>query len=254
MTRQRVLVTAGANGIGLAIARAFESHDARIHICDVDDAALMAVTRDSEAITGTVCDVSDRAAVARMFTDVRLKLGGLDVLVNNAGIAGPTAPVEELDVAAWRAVIAVNLDGTFHVTQQAIPLLKQSRQASIITMSSIAGRFGYPNRAAYSTTKWGLVGFTKTLALELGEHGITANAILPGAVEGPRIQRVMQARAEASGRTVDDEMRSALSNQSIRQLVDPADIAALAVFLAGQHGRSISGQILPIDGDSKAAQ
>ena len=147
----------------------------------------------------------------------------------------------------------VNLNGTFMVTQRAIPLLKESPAASIIVMSSLAGRFGYPNRIAYSTTKWGLVGFTKTLSLELGPLGITANSIHPGAVDGPRIQTVLEGRAQVSGRSVEEEMESALNNQAIKHFVDPADIAALVLFLAGPQARSISVQMFPIDGDSKAA-
>ena len=254
MGARRVLVTAGASGIGLAIAEAFATDGAWVHVGDVDADALRRATAASERISGSVCDVSDPDAVQRMFADVEETLGGLDVLVNNAGIAGPTQPAEELDLQAWQAVLSVNLTGTLLVTQRAIPLLKQSGRASIIVMGSIAGRFGYPNRIAYSTTKWGLVGFTKTLSLELGPHGITANTIHPGAVRGPRIERVMQGRAAISGRTVEEETELALANQAVRDFVDPADIAALAVFLAGPHGRTISGQAFPIDGDSKAAQ
>jgi NAD(P)-dependent dehydrogenase (short-subunit alcohol dehydrogenase family) len=254
MEPQRVLVTAGASGIGLAIAEAFAADGARVHLGDVDAEALQRTTATAEHISGSVCDVSDPDAVQRLFADVETTLGGLDVLVNNAGIAGPTQPAEELDLRAWNAVLAVNLTGTLLVTQRAIPLLRRSGRASVIVMSSIAGRFGYPNRIAYSTTKWGLVGFTRTLSLELGPHGITANTIHPGAVQGPRIERVMQGRAAVSGRTVAEETELALANQAIRRFVDPADIAALAVFLAGPHGRSISGQAFPVDGDSKAAQ
>jgi NAD(P)-dependent dehydrogenase (short-subunit alcohol dehydrogenase family) len=180
--------------------------------------------------------------------------GGLDVLVNNAGIAGPTAPVDEYAPEAWDAVVAVNLTGTFDVTRRAIPLLKESPAGSIVVMSSLAGRFGYPDRVAYATTKWGLVGFTKTLALELGPLGITANSIHPGGVEGERVRQVLRGRAEISGRSVAEETERALDNQSIRRFTEAADIAALVVFLAGPHGRSISGQMLPMDGDSKAAQ
>ena len=254
MISQRVLVTGGAGGIGLAIARAFVAEGARVHVADPDPAAVTAVTQESEAITGSVCDISDPAAVEAMFTDVAQRLGGLDVLVNNAGVAGPTSPVDQFDPAAWATVLAVNLTGTFDVTRRAIPLLKQSGAGSIIVMSSLAGRFGYPNRVAYSTTKWGLVGFTKTLALELGPYGITANTIHPGGVEGARVQGVLRGRAELSGRSVDEETSLALVNQSIKQFADPDDIAALVVFLSGRHGRSISGQMVPIDGDSKAAQ
>jgi NAD(P)-dependent dehydrogenase (short-subunit alcohol dehydrogenase family) len=250
-----VLVTGGAGGIGLAITRAFLATGARVHIADPDGDALAAViTSAAPSVTGTVCDITDTTAVATLFKDLTRELGGLDVLVNNAGIAGPTAPVDAYDREQWDAVIAVNLSGTFDVTRRAIPLLKESRAGSIIVMSSLAGRFGYPNRVAYATTKWGLVGLTKTLSLELGPFGITANSIHPGGVEGERVRQVLRRRAERSGRTLEQETELALDNQSIRRFTEAEDVAALAVFLAGPHGRSISGQMLPIDGDSKSAQ
>ncbi len=251
---RRVVVTAAAGGIGLEIARAFAADGARVHICDIDEDALRAVTGSEPQISGTVCDVSDRAAVERFVVAAAEGLGGIDVLVNNAGIAGPTAPVEDMDPDAWDAVMGVNLSGTFNVTRLAIPYLKRSDSGVIIVMSSLAGRFGYPNRSPYSTSKWSLVGFTKTLSLELGEHGIRANAILPGAVEGSRIRSVFEGRARATGKSVEEVADEALENQSIKLLVDPREIAALAVFLASDHARSISGQMIPIDGDSKAAQ
>jgi NAD(P)-dependent dehydrogenase (short-subunit alcohol dehydrogenase family) len=253
MTAQRVLITAGAGGIGRAIAQAYVDAGAKVHIADANTEALGRMTAELDGVTGTAGDISKAADVVRIITDVKEHLGGLDVLVNNAGISGPTAPVEDFPADAWDSVISVNLNGTFYVTQQAIPLLKESEAGSIIVMSSLAGRFGYPNRAAYSTTKWGLVGLTKTLALELGQYGITANSIHPGAVDGPRFRDVIAGRAELSGRSVDEELEDALALQSVKGLVDPADIAALVLFLTGPHGRSISGQMLPIDGDSKAA-
>jgi len=180
-------------------------------------------------------------------------LGGLDVLVNNAGISGPTAPVEDMDPDEWEKVIQVDLNGTFNVTRLAIPHLKKSKAGVIINMSSVAGRFGYANRSPYCTTKWGIIGFTKTLSIELGEHGIRANAILPGAVDGPRIQRVFEGRAEQSGKSLDEIKEEAMAVQSIKRLVDPRDIAALAVFLASDAAKSISGQMLPIDNDMQQA-
>ncbi len=253
-TPQRVLVTGGAGGIGLAITRAFVAAGARVHIADPDAEAVSHAIASSSQISGTVCDITDPASVEQMFTQLRDALGGLDVLVNNAGVSGPTAPVDEYAPDAWDTVVAVNLTGTFDVTRRAIPLLKASPAGSIVVMSSLAGRFGYPNRVAYSTTKWGLVGFTKTLALELGPFGITANSIHPGGVEGERVRNVLRGRAERSGRSLDQETELALDNQSIRRFTDADDVAALTVFLAGPHGRSISGQMLPIDGDSKSAQ
>ena len=250
---QRVLVTAGAGGIGRAISQAFVSAGARVHACDIDAVALDALRAELPGVTTSVCDVADRDAVQQMVQEAVAALGGLDVLVNNAGIAGPAASVETLDPLAWEAVLRVNLTGTFTVTQAAIAHLKRSVAGSIIMMSSLAGRFGYPNRSPYATTKWGLIGFTKTLSRELGEFGIRVNAILPGAVEGPRLQQVFAGRASVSGRSVAEEQAAALANQSLQRFVDPTDIAALAVFLASDAARSISGQMLPIDGDSQSA-
>ena len=250
---KRVLVTAGAGGIGREIARAFVAQGTRVHVCDIDEAALAALRAELPGVGTSVCDVADRASVQAMIENAVADLGGLDVLVNNAGIAGPAASVADLDPAAWDAVLRVNLTGTFTVTQLAIPHLKRSDAGCILVMSSLAGRFGYPNRSPYATTKWGLIGFTKTLSRELGEFGIRVNAILPGAVEGPRLQQVFAGRAALSGRTVTEEEAAALTNQSIKRFVDPADIAALAVFLASDAARSISGQMIPIDGDSQNA-
>ena len=250
---KRVLVTAGAGGIGRAITEAFVADGASVFVCDIDETALLHMQAQLPGVRTAVCDIADRVAVSKMVADAATALGGLDVLVNNAGIAGPTASVADMDPDAWEAVLRVNLTGTFTVTQQAIPLLKQSSAGVVLVMSSLAGRFGYPNRSPYSTTKWGPIGFTKTLSRELGEFGIRVNAILPGAVEGPRIEHVLTGRASASGRSVEQEKAGALATQSIKRFVDPADIAALAVFLASDAGRSISGQLIPIDGDSQSA-
>jgi len=249
---QKVLITAGAAGIGLAIAKAFAGAGARVHVLDIDAGAVGAAT-GIEGITGSVADVSDGAAVQTAVASGVERLGGLDVLVNNAGIAGATAPVADYPVDVWRKVLDVNLTGTFTVTAAAIPHLLASGSASILIMSSLAGRFGYPMRSAYSTTKWGLVGFAKTLAMELGPHGVTCNAILPGAVAGNRMESVLKGRAEAGGTTVEEEREKAYLNQSVKRFVQPEEIAELALFLAGPAARSISGQIFPMDGDSKSA-
>ena len=253
-TGKRVLITAGGSGIGLAIARAFAAEEAKVHICDINEDALRVVTKADPSITSSVCDVSDRSAVERMVKAATTELGGLDVLVNNAGISGPTAPVEEMDPDAWEAVLRVNLTGTFNVTRLSIPYLRKSRSGVIIIMSSIGGRFGYPNRSPYATTKWGLIGLTKTLSIELGEEGIRVNTILPGPVEGPRLQHVFEGRAKATGKSLAEVTKEQLANQSLKRFVDPKDIAALALFLASDNAGSISGQMLPIDGDSQAAE
>jgi NAD(P)-dependent dehydrogenase (short-subunit alcohol dehydrogenase family) len=249
MTAQRVLITAGAGGIGRAIVNAFTAKGASVFVCDIDADGLAKLEADFPGVKTTVCDISSLTDIERMVALAAQTLGGLDVLVNNAGIAGPTAPVDELDPAEWAKVVQVNLNGTFNVTHFAIPFLKQSQAASIINMSSVSGRFGYPNRSAYSTTKWGLIGFTKTLSIELGANNIRVNAILPGAVDGPRFQNVLKGRAQLSGRSIEEETVAALGTQSIKHLVNPNHIADLAFFLASPSGESISGQMLPIDCD-----
>ncbi len=246
---QCVLVTAGAAGIGREIVRAFAASGAKIFACDIDAGALDALAQELPGLSTLVCDMSKRADIEGMVRSGLAALGGLDVLVNNVGISGPTVPVVDLDPDQWDDVIRVNLTGTFDVTRLCIPSLKESASGVIINMSSVAGRFGYANRSAYSASKWGVIGFTKTLAIELGAYNIRANAILPGAVDGPRLQSVFEGRAKLSGQTVEAETKAALVGQSIQKLVDPRDIGALAVFLASDAAKSISGQSLPIDGD-----
>jgi len=250
---QRVLVTAGASGIGREIVRAFGANGAKVFVCDIDSTALKALAMEVDGLLTAVCDISRPDDIDRMVSLAVSALGGLDVLVNNAGISGPTAPVELIPPDEWEKVVQVNLNGTFHVTRLAIPHLKKSSAGVIIIMSSVAGRFGYADRSPYSTTKWGLIGFMKTLSIELGRFNIRANAILPGAVEGPRIDRVLEGRAKVTGRSVDEERESALSTQSLKRFVDPKDIAALAVFLASDAAKSISGQMIPIDNDAQMA-
>ncbi|NEM99440.1 SDR family oxidoreductase [Pontibacter burrus] len=250
---QKVIVTAGAAGIGLEIVKAFAASGANVFVCDIDEAALMELEHNVPGVVTKVCDVSKRSDVEAMVAFGAQALGGLDVLVNNAGISGPTSPVEEIDPDEWEKVMQVDINGTFYVTRSAIPFLKKSSAGVIINMSSLAGRFGYENRSPYSTAKWGIVGFTKTLSIELGRYGIRANAILPGAVAGSRIERVLQGRADANGTSFEEEKDKAMAIQSLKGFIDPKDIAALALFLASDSAKMISGQILPIDGDAKAA-
>jgi NAD(P)-dependent dehydrogenase (short-subunit alcohol dehydrogenase family) len=250
---QRVLITAGASGIGKETAMAFAAAGAAVCICDIDTKALDSAAKDIRGLKTVVCDVSQREQVQRMVATCVDALGGLDVLVNNAGIAGPTAPVEEADPDQWEAVMKVDVIGTFHVTRHCIPHLKKSSAGSIIVMSSVGGRFGYPNRSAYCTAKMGLIGFAKTLSRELGAHNIRVNAVAPGAVAGERIERVLRGRAEAEHRTLDQVRSAAMSVQSIKRFVEPKDIAALIVFLTSDAGKSISGQVLPIDNDAQTS-
>ena len=245
----RVLITAGASGIGLATARAFAREGARVHICDVDRAALEAVSRTDSALSQSVCDVSDRSAVAALFDSALATLGGLDVLVNNAGIAGPTAKCEDVDPAAWERTLAVNITGQFHCAQLAIPHLRKSGNPSIINLSSAAGRFGFALRSPYAASKWAVIGFTKSLSIELGRDGIRVNAICPGSVAGPRIESVYGNKAAARGVDYEVVLEEALAKTSLHRLVTADDIANSIVFLCSPAGANISGQAIAVDAD-----
>jgi NAD(P)-dependent dehydrogenase (short-subunit alcohol dehydrogenase family) len=245
----RVLVTAGAGGIGLEIVRAFLREGARVHVCDVDDAALRALAEAHPEATRSRSDVAERAEVAALFEDALQALGGLDCLLNNAGIAGPTARIEEVAPEDWDRTLAINITGQFNCTRLAVPHLKKSANASIINLSSAAGRFGFPLRSPYSASKWAVIGFTKTLAMELGEFGIRVNAIQPGAVEGERIRRVFEAKAKSRGVSVAEMRQIALAQASIKEMIQPEQLANMIVFLASPLARTISGQAIAIDGD-----
>jgi NAD(P)-dependent dehydrogenase (short-subunit alcohol dehydrogenase family) len=246
----RVLVTAGANGIGLAIARAFVSEGARVHICDVDDAALTALQQSDPALTSSRCDVSDRTAVETLFKDAQRTLGGLDVLVNNAGIAGPTAKVEEMHPEDWDRCVNICLTGQFNCTRLAVPLLRQSTNASIVNISSAAGRLGFAMRTPYAAAKWGVIGYTKSLSIELGPDNIRVNAILPGLVAGDRQRRVLEAKAQQRGISYAEMEKIAFSYTSIKDYVTPQQLADQILFMCSPRGRTISGQAISICGDT----
>lgn len=247
----RVMVTAGGAGIGLAIARAFLREGAKVHVCDADGEALARLAGAHQGLTTTRCDVSDRAQVARFLDEGIAALGGLDCLVNNAGIAGPTGRVEEIDPAEWDRCIAIDLTGQFNCARLAIPHLRQSANASIANVSSLAGRLGFALRSPYAAAKWGVIGLTKSLSVELGEAGIRVNALLPGIVAGERQERVLTAKAQARGISFEEMERLAFSYTSIKEYVTPEQLGDLVVFIASPLGKTISGQALSVCGDTQ---
>ncbi len=244
----RVLITAGASGIGRAIADAFAAEGAQVWVADIDAAALATCPADwgRDAL-----DVADEDAVADLMQRLSEKWSGLDVLCANAGIAGPTATVENVTLADWRRCLAVNLDGAFLFAKYAAPLMKAQRSGSIILTSSVSGLFGNTGRAPYCAAKWGINGLMKTLAMELGPFGVRANSICPGAVEGPRMEAVLAREAALKGTTRDVIYRGYAAGSSMRSFIAAADVAALAVFLASDASRFISGQMIAVDGHTE---
>jgi NAD(P)-dependent dehydrogenase (short-subunit alcohol dehydrogenase family) len=252
VTGLRVLVTAGASGIGRAIATTFLKQGARVHICDLTAEALAAAANDLPGLGTSVTDVADPIQVDRLFDEANAQLGGLDVLVNNAGIAGPTGPVETLDIDAWDRTMAVNINSQFYCARRAVPLLKAAGGGLIVNLSSVAGLFGYPLRAPYAASKWAVIGFTKTLAMELGDFGIRVNAICPGPVEGPRIDGVIHARAEAQGEEFAVTRDRYLRQNSLHTFIQAQDIADQILYLCSSAGRKVSGQALAVDGNTES--
>jgi NAD(P)-dependent dehydrogenase (short-subunit alcohol dehydrogenase family) len=251
LTGVRALVTAAAGGIGRAIAGTLHAHGAAVHICDLDATGLAAARADLPGLGTTLADVADPAQVDRLFDDLTAHLGGLDLLVNNAGIAGPTGPVESLDPAQWDRTMAVNINSQFYCARRAVPLLKAAGGGAIVNLSSVAGLFGYPLRAPYAASKWAVIGLTKTLAMELGDYRIRVNAICPGPVEGPRIDGVIAARAAAKGESFEATRASYLRQNSLHTFIQAQEIADLVVFLCSPAGRKFSGQALAIDGNTE---
>ena len=246
-----VLVTAGASGIGYVISKAFLDHGCHVHICDIDEKAIKNFLQENPTASASVTDVSDHEMVDALFLDLMNRHSRLDVLVNNAGTAGPTVPVENINPEDWDRTVAVNLSGQFYCARLAIPMLRAAGGGSIINIASSAALLGCPNRAPYVASKWAVVGLTKTLAMELGGDDIRVNAICPGSVEGPRIESVIQRDARVRGRTPDEIRKLYSSQMSLKRFIQPEEVAYMAVFLTSDLGKSISGQTLSIDGHTE---
>ncbi len=241
----RVLITAGASGIGRAMAEGFDASGAQVWVADMDAAALADCPSGWQR---TRLDVTDEAAVAALFAEIRDRWGGLDTLCANAGVAGPTAAIEDVDLQGWRDCLAVNLEGAFLAAKHAVPMMKAQKSGAILVTSSTAGQHGYPFRAPYAAAKWAVIGLMKTLAMELGPFGIRANAICPGAVEGPRMEGVLAREAAARDMSRDEVYAGYASGTSMGRFVEARDIAAMAVFLASDAARLVSGQVIAVDG------
>jgi len=241
---RRVLITAGASGIGRARAKVFDSAGYEVWVTDHDDAALIDLPTPWQ--TRRV-DVTDEPSMAVLFDEVRMA-GGLDALCANAGVAGPTAAVDEVDLQEWRHCLAVNLDGAFLSAKCAAPLMRKAGKGAIILTSSTAGQYGYPYRAPYAAAKWAVIGSMKTLAMELGPNGIRANAICPARYKGPPMEGVLAREAAAKGMTRDAVYEGYASGTAMGRFVEASDIADMAVFLASDAARLVSGQVIAVDG------
>ena len=245
----RVLVSAGASGIGAAIAGAFAEAGAQVHVCDVSEAALSQFHEQYPDSVTTHADVSDADHVTAVFSAQRERFDGLDVLVNNAGIAGPTGGIDAVGEQEWQRTIDVNLTAQYRFAHHAVPMLKASSSANMICLSSVAGRLGYAWRTPYAATKWAIIGLVKSLACELGPDDIRVNALLPGIVEGPRMDGVIRARAEQLELEEPEMRKRYIEKISLKRMVTAEDVALMALFLCSSAARNITGQAISVDGN-----
>lgn len=250
LSGRKVVVTAGAGGLGAVTAETFAKAGAAVFVCDVDETALSAIEKHDN-IEGMAADVGNPDAVTRFMTAALDHLGGIDVLVNNAGIGGVTAAAEETSVADWDRTMAVNASGPFYCARLAIPAMKAAGRGAIVNISSTSARTGLPLRVAYAVSKVAVLGLTHTLARELGPHGITVNAVLPGAMDNERLRRVGRAKAEANGVSMEEAMGEFVEFVSMRTLIDMQDVADMVAYLASPAARHISGQNIGVCGNAE---
>ena len=241
------IVTGGGSGIGAVIARTFAQAGAKVAIAGRNAERLAEVAREigCEAVP---TDVTDEASVQALFERVDRVFGGLDVLVNNAGIAGPVANAAEMDIAAWDETMAINVRGAILCIKHAVPRMKARGGGSIVNMSSLMGLKGTPMRSAYTASKYAMLGITDAVSQEVGVHNIRVNALCPGAVNGELMQRVIAARVKAEGRSADDIARQNYTDKaSLRRWVEPEEVAAAALFLASSASAAITGERIRVD-------
>ena len=251
------LITGGGRGIGRAIALRFVSEGAAVMLAATKREPLEATAAEIRKAGGraatAVVDVADEAAVKTVVAATLGELGRLDILVNNAGVGGPTLRVVDMERADWDRTLAVNVTGAFLCSKHAIPHMVARKSGRIINITSIAGLMGYPLRSPYAVSKWGMIALTRTLAGELGEHGITVNAIAPGAVRGERVEGVIAARAAALGRPAADVERELFVDPTaLKRMVGPDDVAATAAFLASNDAANITGETISVSAGFRA--
>ncbi|MDP7151322.1 MAG: SDR family oxidoreductase [Paracoccaceae bacterium] len=245
---RRILITGGASGIGRAIVEHFDNEQARIAICDADPEAVAEFATSYPEALAEVCDVRNEAQMQGFLSRVEQAWGGVDVVCANAGTGGPAGRIEELDYQAWQDCVGVNLFGAFLTCRWAARVMRAQKSGVITITSSTSGFHGVPYRTPYVAAKWGLVGLMKTLAMELGPDGIRVNAIAPGAVEGPRMERVLEMEAAADGRDIEEVRKLYAAGTSMRTWVTGEDIAQMVGFLASDAASKVSGQLIAVDG------
>jgi len=244
-----VVISAAASGIGKVMAKSFIDLGCNVCICDIDDQAIAQFQQEDGNVFVRKVNVASANEVQSFIAEVGDRFGCIDVLINNAGIAGPTAPVEDIDTELWDTTIDIDINSHFYFTKYCVPLM--TRGGSIINISSNAAFSGFPLRSPYTAAKWALIGLTKTWAMELGVRNIRVNAVCPGSVNGPRIEGVIERDAKERNVSVGEIKKVYQRQSSMRLFVDAEDVTNAVLFLSSHLGKSISGQVLGVDGHTE---
>jgi len=250
---KKIIISAGASGIGWATAKICLSKGAIVYLCDIDNKSLNKIKKNSQynkKLFAYKCDASDEDDVSNFFNQVNKKTKKIDALINNVGIAGPTGIIEKLNSEDWERTLKINVISHFYFTKLAIPMLKKNKGGSIINISSGAGIMGFPLRSPYAASKWAVIGVTKTLAMELGKYNIRVNAICPGTIKGGRMVRVIRDKAKflkVSKKLVEKEF---VSMASMNCWIYEEDIGKMCSFLISNDSERVSGQAISVDGNA----
>ena len=254
LKNKKILISAGASGIGWATTKICLSRGAVVFICDINKKYLTKTKKHplfKKKLFIHECDASNEDQVLKFFKIIKKKTKKIDALINNVGIAGPTGSIEKLKSKDWENTLHVDVNSHFYFTKQAVPLIKKSKNGSIVNISSTAGILGFPLRSPYSASKWAIIGITKTLAMELGKFNIRVNAVCPGTIKGDRMKRVIKDKAKFTKVSPKVIEKDFISMSSMKQWILEEDIGKMCSFLISDDSMRVSGQVISVDGHTE---
>ena len=254
LQNKKIIISAGASGIGWSTAKICLSKGATVYICDIESKYLKKVQKhplNKKKLFVYECDASNENQVSELFKKINKKTKKIDALINNVGVAGPTGSLEKLKSKDWERTIQVDVNSHFYFTKKAIPLIKKSRNGSIINISSTAGILGFPLRSPYAASKWAIIGITKTLAMELGKYNIRVNAVCPGSIKGKRMKRVIRDKAKFTKVSSKKIEKDFISMSSMKKWILEEDIGKMCAFLISDDSSKVSGQVISVDGHTE---
>jgi NAD(P)-dependent dehydrogenase (short-subunit alcohol dehydrogenase family) len=254
LKNKRIIISAGASGIGWATAKICLARGAYVYLCDIDVKSLNRLNKHplkNKKLFSYLCDASNEYQVSDFFEKIKKKTKKIDALINNVGIAGPTGSIEKLKSKDWENTLHVDVNSHFYFIKKTIPLIKKSKNGSIINISSTAGILGFPLRSPYAASKWAIIGITKTLAMELGKFNIRVNAICPGTIKGDRMKRVIKDKAKFTNASIKMIEKDFISMSSMKKWILEEDIGKMCSFLISDDSSKVSGQVISVDGHTE---